>query len=259
MLGKVRLADQRAALRVEAHREQVEHHLVRQLAHLGPIVDGGHGVVVDDRVDRLVLVLERDVVDLRPEVIAQVRGPGRLDSAEDALADGRLGHRTASVACAGDKPLAGGRSTSGGIMRRMTDPADWSRAADPARRIGHAVEFHAEIGIDQRPRPGGARRARWRGAGRRGRPADRRAAAVGAGPGSRRRERTSSSASPGDLPSRHGSAGLLGGSAALAVRDACAALVPDAGLAIRWPNDVVDGEGRKVAGLWSRRRSKVGS
>ena len=44
-------------------------------------------------------------------------------------------------------------------------------------------------------------------------------------------------------------AGLLGGSAGLAVRDACATLVPDAGLAIRWPNDVVDRDGRKLAGL----------
>lgn len=44
-------------------------------------------------------------------------------------------------------------------------------------------------------------------------------------------------------------AGLLGGSAALAARDACAALVPEARLAIRWPNDVVDADGRKVAGL----------
>jgi len=33
------------------------------------------------------------------------------------------------------------------------------------------------------------------------------------------------------------------------VRDACASLAPDAGLAIRWPNDVVEGTGRKVAGL----------
>ena len=30
-------------------------------------------------------------------------------------------------------------------MRRMTHPADWSRAADPGRRIGRAIEFHAEI------------------------------------------------------------------------------------------------------------------
>ncbi|HEU5142325.1 MAG TPA: biotin--[acetyl-CoA-carboxylase] ligase, partial [Solirubrobacterales bacterium] len=44
-------------------------------------------------------------------------------------------------------------------------------------------------------------------------------------------------------------AGLLGVAAALAVRDACASLVPDAELSIRWPNDLVDGRGRKVAGL----------
>jgi BirA family biotin operon repressor/biotin-[acetyl-CoA-carboxylase] ligase len=44
-------------------------------------------------------------------------------------------------------------------------------------------------------------------------------------------------------------AGLLGAAAALAVRDACASLAPDAGFSIRWPNDLVDGTGRKVAGL----------
>ena len=33
------------------------------------------------------------------------------------------------------------------------------------------------------------------------------------------------------------------------MRDACARFAPDAGLAIRWPNDVVDRDGRKVAGL----------
>jgi hypothetical protein len=31
-------------------------------------------------------------------------------------------------------------------MPAMTDPAAWSLAGDPERRIGHAVEFHAEIG-----------------------------------------------------------------------------------------------------------------
>lgn len=47
-------------------------------------------------------------------------------------------------------------------------------------------------------------------------------------------------------PSR---AGLLGIAAALAVRDACAAVVLNSPLAIRWPNDVVTGAGDKVAGL----------
>jgi BirA family biotin operon repressor/biotin-[acetyl-CoA-carboxylase] ligase len=44
-------------------------------------------------------------------------------------------------------------------------------------------------------------------------------------------------------------AGLLGLAAALAVRDAAALIAPDAGLAVRWPNDLVDRHGRKVAGL----------
>ena len=43
--------------------------------------------------------------------------------------------------------------------------------------------------------------------------------------------------------------GLLGIAAALATRDACAALAPDTTLAIRWPNDVVTAGGDKVAGL----------
>ena len=42
---------------------------------------------------------------------------------------------------------------------------------------------------------------------------------------------------------------LLGLSVALALRDACAAVAPSAGLAIRWPNDLVDRHGRKVAGI----------
>jgi BirA family biotin operon repressor/biotin-[acetyl-CoA-carboxylase] ligase len=44
-------------------------------------------------------------------------------------------------------------------------------------------------------------------------------------------------------------AGLLGLAAALATRDACAALAPGAALGIRWPNDVVAADGLKVAGL----------
>jgi len=130
----------------------------------------------------------------------------------------------------------------------MTDPADWSRAADPARRIGHAVEFHAEIlstndrARDALTEPGGEGLAVV---------ADLQTAGRG------RRGRTWISPAgvnllfsvawrPAIAPRV---AGLLGGSAALAVRDACAALVPDAGLAVRWPNDLVDAEGRKVAGL----------
>ena len=42
---------------------------------------------------------------------------------------------------------------------------------------------------------------------------------------------------------------LLGLSVALALVEACSSVAPSAGLASRWPNDLVDGLGRKVAGV----------
>ena len=133
-------------------------------------------------------------------------------------------------------------------MPRMTDAADWSRAADPARRIGHAVEFHAEIASTN-----DRARAAMREPGGEGLVviADRQTA----GRGRRGRSWVSPAGanllfSVALLPSiAPRLAGLLGVAAALAVRDACASLAPDAGLAIRWPNDVVDRDGRKLAGL----------
>jgi BirA family biotin operon repressor/biotin-[acetyl-CoA-carboxylase] ligase len=133
-------------------------------------------------------------------------------------------------------------------MRQMTEPADWSRASDPERRIGHAVEFHAEIpSTNDRARaalhePGGEGLAvvadlQSAGRGRRGRSWISPAGA---------NLLVSVALRPAIAPRL---AGLLGVAAALAVRDACASFAPDAGLAIRWPNDVVDRNGRKVAGL----------
>src|SRR5690606_34945439 len=102
----VGLAHQGAAVRVEADGQEVQHHLVTQSLQLGAVVDGGQRMEVDDGVDRLVAVLERDVVLLLAEVVAEMRGAGRLDATEHALAArGRIGrargrglaHRTASV------------------------------------------------------------------------------------------------------------------------------------------------------------------
>lgn len=126
--------------------------------------------------------------------------------------------------------------------------ASWSAAADPSRRIGRTIEFHAEIGSSND-------RAR-----------EALASGVGDGlavvadlqtAGRGRRGRTWSSpagvnlmVSVGVRPRIEGSdAGLLGIAAAMAVRDACAAQVPGADLRVRWPNDVVDADGRKLAGL----------
>lgn len=121
-------------------------------------------------------------------------------------------------------------------------------AADPGRRIGHAVEFHPEIGsTNDRARqalaePDGEGLAvvaelQTAGRGRRGRTWSSPAGvnlmvSVGVRP---------------RIEAAH--AGLLGIVAALAVRDASAGLVPDAELRVRWPNDVVAADGRKLAGL----------
>ena len=126
--------------------------------------------------------------------------------------------------------------------------ASWSAAADPSRRIGRTVEFHSEIGSTND-------RAR-----------EALAAGVGDGlavvadlqtAGRGRRGRTWTSPAGVNLMVSvalrphlgAADAGLLGISAALAVRAACASLVPNADLRVRWPNDVVTGDGRKLAGL----------
>lgn len=130
----------------------------------------------------------------------------------------------------------------------MTDPAAWSHAADPARRLGRAVEFHAAIGsTNDRARaalrePGGEGLAvvadeQLAGRGRRGR-------SWTSPPG------VNLLVSVGLRPSVDGRLiGQLGAAAALAMQRACSAVAPRAELAIRWPNDLVDDQGRKVAGL----------
>jgi BirA family transcriptional regulator, biotin operon repressor / biotin---[acetyl-CoA-carboxylase] ligase len=135
-------------------------------------------------------------------------------------------------------------------MPAMTTAADWSRAADSARRIGHAVEFHAQIGsTNDRARdllagsPDGEGVAvvadlQTAGRGRRGRawlspPGVNLMASVGFRP-----------AIATELTS------LLGLSVGLALRSACSSALPaTVDLQIRWPNDLVDAAGRKVAGV----------
>jgi BirA family transcriptional regulator, biotin operon repressor / biotin---[acetyl-CoA-carboxylase] ligase len=124
----------------------------------------------------------------------------------------------------------------------------WSSAADPSRRIGRAVEFHPQIGsTNDRARealaePDGDGRAvvadlQTAGRGRRGRtwvspPGVNLAVSVGL-----------------RLQLDAAAAGLLGIAAALAVRDACAQEAPGHDLQVKWPNDVVDADGLKLAGL----------
>jgi len=126
----------------------------------------------------------------------------------------------------------------------------WASAADPARRVGRRVEFHAAIASTN----------------------DRARAALASGEaegdgmavvadlqtaGRGRRGRAWESPSGANLMVSVGvrprlaarDAGLLGIAAALAVRDASASMLPADGLRMKWPNDVVTVDGRKVAGL----------
>jgi BirA family biotin operon repressor/biotin-[acetyl-CoA-carboxylase] ligase len=125
----------------------------------------------------------------------------------------------------------------------------WSAAADPSRRIGRAIEFHAELGsTNDRARaalrePNGDGLAvvadlQTAGRGRRGR-----AWVSPAG----RNLMVSVGLRPRGLDSA--AAGLVGIATALAVRDACAEMTAGHDLRVKWPNDVVTADGHKVAGL----------
>ncbi len=120
----------------------------------------------------------------------------------------------------------------------------WTDAADPARRIGRAVEFHPEIGsTNDRARQivedgetgiAVVTDLQTAGRGRRGRTWDSPAGvnvlvSIGMRP---------------TLAARD--AGLLSSAVAIAVADACR---PWADLRVRWPNDLVTPEGAKVAGI----------
>jgi BirA family transcriptional regulator, biotin operon repressor / biotin---[acetyl-CoA-carboxylase] ligase len=132
----------------------------------------------------------------------------------------------------------------------MANGLVWSSAGDPGRRLGRTIEFHASIGSTND-------RA-WELL----RQGDEGAAVVAelqtAGRG--RHGRSWSSPSGVNLMVSVGirpmlatvDAWLLGAATALAVRDACRSafpLVSPDELWLKWPNDVVDASGRKVAGL----------
>jgi BirA family biotin operon repressor/biotin-[acetyl-CoA-carboxylase] ligase len=132
----------------------------------------------------------------------------------------------------------------------MANDLHWSNAGDPGRRLGRTVEFHPTIGSTND-------RA-WELL----RQGDEGAAVVAdlqtAGRG--RRGRTWSSPPGVNLMVSVGlrpdisaaDAWLIGAATAIAVLEACEAELPASRgdeLALKWPNDVVDTRGRKVAGL----------
>ncbi len=80
----VRLAKERGLFRIEAQREIREGHLAGVLLEEQRIVHGGQGVQVGDEVERLLIVLQLNVLADRAEIIAPMGKAGGLDSGEHA-------------------------------------------------------------------------------------------------------------------------------------------------------------------------------
>ena len=84
VLLHVALAEQDAALGVETRRHQDRCRVVDALAQRRRVVVDGGRVQVDDAVDRGIrAVLAFDVLPDRPDVIAEMLAPSRLDAGED--------------------------------------------------------------------------------------------------------------------------------------------------------------------------------
>jgi hypothetical protein len=90
VLRHVRLDEHGTFLRVEAGREQRDRHIDRAAAEIRWLVRHGDGVVVDDAEDAFVAMLKLDPILHRPEVVADVQLPRRLNSAENSRHHGKL-------------------------------------------------------------------------------------------------------------------------------------------------------------------------
>ena len=89
VLLDVGLAEEDAALRVEAGRDQDRGGVVEALAKLGRVIRDRGRVKVDDAVDALAPVLALHVLADRADVVAQVLAARRLNPAEDPFHGGR--------------------------------------------------------------------------------------------------------------------------------------------------------------------------
>jgi len=130
----------------------------------------------------------------------------------------------------------------------LTDVATWAIAADPSRRVGRAVEFHRQIGSTND----------WARAALRSGEAEGLAVVADLQTEGRGRQgRVWQSPAGVNLMvsvALHprveaGRLGLLSLAAGLAALDACRSQVPGAEILLRWPNDLVAGDGRKLGGL----------
>ena len=84
VLVDVGLAEEDAALGIEARGEEDRRRVIEALAELGGLVGDRDRVQIHEAEDALAALLRLDVLGDRPDVVAQVLAPGGLDAAEDA-------------------------------------------------------------------------------------------------------------------------------------------------------------------------------
>jgi len=87
VLGDHRLKEQERPVRIDAERDEVDHHLGDALRHLLRVVVLREGVIVDDAEHAAVLVLQRHPVAHGAEVVAEMELPRWLDPREDRFID----------------------------------------------------------------------------------------------------------------------------------------------------------------------------
>ena len=162
------LVEDDAALRVDAGGDIGGGDLARRVAQFVRVLRQGQRVQVDDAEDALVIVLQRDPVADRAEIIAEMQIAGRLDAGKNAV------HRT-SLAILADaaagcyrcpgagrvKPVGGGnwprssRQRSTPSSQRPAPPKTTERrrrSAAPARRAASPMA-PASAGSSSRRRP----------------------------------------------------------------------------------------------------------
>src|SRR5262245_42630341 len=116
MLGDLALIEHDVLLGIDAAGDERCGDLARRLRQLGRILPYRHRVQVDDAVDAVVAVLQRDELHERAEVIAEVQIAGRLDAGKHPLLEGHAG--TPSIAT--PDGMTGGRGARGGPRAERT-------------------------------------------------------------------------------------------------------------------------------------------
>src|SRR6516162_11916304 len=114
MSGNHALVEDDTALGIDAGGDVGGRHFARGGAQFGRILRLSERMQVDDAEDAVVVILQRDPVADRPEVIAEMQVAGRLDAGEDAV------HWTPNWrSLAALLPLQGGAGQAGCRRRRL--------------------------------------------------------------------------------------------------------------------------------------------